>query len=61
MAKFMSTICHVVSKGVTEISMEVGAFVKSFMIGSLGHHVLTPYIFKRGEGIQYRVQPRGNV
>jgi hypothetical protein len=33
MAEFMSTICHVVSKGVTEISMEVGPPVKNFMIG----------------------------
>jgi len=61
MAKFMSTICEVVSKGVTEISMEVGPYVKSFMIGPLGQRVYMPYIFKRGEGIQYRVQPRGNV
>jgi len=28
----MIIICHVVSNVVTEITMEVGAFVKSFMI-----------------------------
>jgi len=59
MAEFMSTICPVVSKRVTEISMEVGPHVKNFMIDPAT--VPTPYIFKRSEGIQYRVQPRGNV
>jgi hypothetical protein len=46
MAKFMRTICPVVSKRVTEISMEVGPHVKNFMIDHLATVSLRPIFLK---------------